>query len=192
MKKLICVLTAVLCCAACFVPCFAAIDVYFTLQAFQQPGENVKLSVNISKDSALYTTEFFITYDENTLEFIENKSDTGTITAELNPYFSATKVSDGKIKVSYTSAKPLDSAGELCSLEFRAKSNTYTEFKADIDHAETFDGEHIRSLSVQTSPTSINIVKQFYLGTGALIAIIAAVCAVTVSVVIFIKKKKRR
>ncbi len=192
MKKLICVLTAILCLATCFVPCFAATDVYFTLQAFQQPGENVKLSVNISKDSALYTTEFFITYDENTLEFIESKSDTGAITAELNPYFSATKVSDGKVKVSYTSAKPLDSAGELCSLEFRAKNNTYAEFKADIDHAETFDGEHIRSLSVQSSDTSLTVTKQPSVSIGAAAAVIAAFFAVVVAVIIIIKKKKSK
>ncbi len=192
MKKLVCIATVILCLATCFVTCFAATDVCFTLKAFQQPDENVKLSVNISKDSALYTTEFFITYDENTLEFIEADAKAGKIAAELNAYFSATKVSDGRIKVSYTSSKALDSAGELCTLEFRTKKDSYINFDIEVDHAETFDGEHIRSLSTQTSQTSISVAKQFYLGTGAVIAIIGAICAAVIAVVIIVKNKKSK
>lgn len=192
MKKLVCILTAMLCLSTCFVPCFAAADVGFTLRASQQPDENVKLSVYISKDSSLYTTEFFITYDENTLEYVEAGSKAGEITAELNPYFSATKVSDGKVKVSYTSAKPLDSAGELCLLEFRAQNDSKVDFGIEIDHAETFDGKHIRSLTAQTTPTNISVIKQFYIGTGAVTAIIAAVCVAAAGVIILIKKKKHK
>ena len=192
MKKLVCIATVIFCLAACFVPCYAAHTVIFTLKAEQQPEENVKLSVTISKDSSLYTSEFFINYDENTLDFIESKAKAGEITAELQPYFSATKVSDSKIKVSYTSSKPLDIGGTLCELEFRAKKDIYTGFIIEIDHAETFDGEHIRSLDVECVGTGVEVTEQFHLNAAVLIVIAAAICTAAITAVIYIKKKKSR
>lgn len=192
MKKLICIATVIFCLVACFVPCSAAHTVIFTLKAEQQPEENVKLSVTVSKDSSLYTSEFFINYDENALDFIERKAKAGEITTELHPYFSATKVSDGKIKISYTSSKPLDISGILCELEFRAEKDTYTGFNIEIDHAETFDGEHIRSLDVECADISVEVTEQFRLNTAVLIAIAAAICAVVITAVVYIKKKKSK
>ncbi len=188
MKKLICLATVIFCLSTCFLPCFAASDIICTLKAEQPPKENVTLSVNISKDSSLYTTEFYIHFNPDDVEYLKNKTSVGKITEELDPYFSATEVSDGKIKISYTSTKPLNTAGELCKLEFRAKTDAFTFFNIEIEHAETFDGE-IRSLTHQAVNANVTITKQSSSAITVIIVSCCAVVAVTVAV-IAVKKKK--
>lgn len=191
MKKLVCIITVLLCLGTCFMSCLAAPDLYFTLRAEQQPKENVKLNVNISKDAALYTTEFYINYNTDEVKFLESKSAVGENAAELNPVFSATEISKGRIKVSYTATSPLDDAGALCVLEFRAKADTIAYFNMEAEHAETFDGEHIRSLSMHCTATSTQVQKQAHISTGAVVAVIAAAAAAVIAVVIIKKKKSK-
>ncbi len=190
MKKLLSLAAVVLCLSTCFIHCFAASDIIFTLKAEQPQKENISLSVNVSKDSALYTTEFYIHFNADEVEFIESKFTAGEIVAELDPYFSATEVSEGKVKVSYTSTNPLDSAGELCKLEFRAKEDSFAYFNIEIEHAETFDGEEIRTLTTQGENTSLTIKKQPAVNLIVIIVSVCAVIAAAAVAIAVIKNKK--
>lgn len=191
MKKIICLFTAFVCLCAFTVPCLAATDVIFTLKAEQQHNKNVIANIYISKDSSLYTTEFNITFDPNELEFIEKSIAAGDAIKELDPYISANQVAPGQVKISYTCTEPIDKSGELCRIELRAKTNTQAKIDIEIDHAETFDGDHIRSLSAQAEGTVINITKQANFPFAAVIIGIVAVAAVA-AVIVTIKKRKHK
>ncbi len=192
MKKLVCILTVLLCLCACAVPCFAEnADVVFTLKAEQKPEENVAVNIFASKDSSLYTTEFYITYDKGSLEFVEDSAVPGEAVASLNPIVTAIEVVPGKIKVSYTSTKPFDQSGAICRVEFRALRTAEVPLSIEIEHAETFDGEHIRSLTTIGDGTRVSITEQpAEVSLVAIIVAVALVVGVIVAAVIVIKKKK--
>ncbi len=188
MKKLVCILTALLLLCVYTIPCLAA-DVVFTVKAEQELKENVVVTVYASKDSALYTTEFYLSYAPADLRFVENSIKAGQAVANLNSYVSATKVSDGKIKISYTATKPLDEAGAVCQLEFRALRSTSAPIFIEIEHAETFDGEHIIALEAEGEGTRAPVTEQPV--ELPLVAIFVAVMVVGIIVLIVLIKKKK-
>ncbi|MBQ5823800.1 MAG: hypothetical protein IIW48_03220 [Clostridia bacterium] len=191
MKKLICIIMALLCLPASVIPCCASSDVIFTVFATQEEGENITVDINVSKDSALYTTEFYILYNANDVKFAEGSEKGGDIVKELDPYITATEIEPGKVKVSYTSTKPLDSAGLLCRLEFRAKTTGYVHFNIEVDHAESFDGEEIYALTTQSSPGSVSAKKQ---ASPVIIAAIAAggIAVVAAATLLIVKKQSSK
>lgn len=192
MKKLICILTALLILCAAAVPCFAeeTADIILTVKAEQEPKENVVVYVYASKDSALYTTEFYLTYASADLEFIENSIRPGDAVDGLNPIVTATEVAEGKLKISYTGTEPLDEAGAICKLEFRAERSTSAPIFIEIEHAETFDGEHIRALTAKGEGTRANVTEQPVQLPYA--AIFAAVLLIGIVVVFILIRKKNR
>ncbi len=188
MKKLICIATALLCLLASAIPCYASADIIFTVSANQPKLQNITVDINVSKDSALYTTEFYIFYSAHDVEFIEGSEKGGDIVKELDPYITATMVEPGKIKVSYTSTKPLDSAGVLCSLKFRAKTTGFVNFNIEVEHAESFDGEEIYTLSTISENTSITTKKQA--SAGLIVAIVTGCVAIAAAVTYVALNKK--
>lgn len=191
MKKLICIATALLCLLASTFPCYASADVIFTVKADQPKMQNITVDINVSKDSALYTTEFYVIYSAHDVEFISGSEKGGDIVDELDPYITANETEPGKIKVSYTSTKPLNSAGVLCSLKFRAKTTGFVYFNIEVDHAESFDGEEIYSLTTMAQNAGITTEKQASPVTVAVIVAAVVAAGVVVAVVVLKKKKKK-
>lgn len=192
MKKLICILSALLILCVCAIPCFAeeTADIILTVKAEQEPEENVVVYVYASKDSALYTTEFYLTYAPADLKFIANSVMPGDAVKGLNPIVTATEVAQGKLKLSYTVTDPLDESGAICKLEFRAERSTSAPIFIEIEHAETFDGEHIRSLTAKGQGTRANVTEQPVQLPYA--AIFAAVLLIGIVVVFILIRKKKR
>lgn len=191
MKKLICIITVLLCITASTLPCLASPDVIFTVSAFQEKGNNITVDINVSKDSALYTTEFYILFDHNVVSFVRGSEKGGDIVAGLKPYITATEVEDGKIKVSYTSTKPLNTAGVLCRLEFRSKTDSFVRFDIEVEHAESFDGKEIYSLTAEGVYGSVSAQKQTPAGV-TVVAVAVSVAAVVAVTVLIAKKKNRK
>ncbi len=192
MKKLICILFALHILCLCAIPCFAeeSADIILTVKAEQEPEENVVVYVYASKDSALYTTEFYLTYAQADLEFIANSAIPGDAVKELNPIVTATEVAEGKLKISYTGTEPLDEAGAICKLEFRAERSTSAPLFIEIEHAETFDGKNIRALTAKGEGTRANVTEQPVQLPYA--AIFAAVLLIGIVVVFVLIRKKNR
>ena len=192
MKKLICILFALLILCLCAIPCFAeeSADIILTVKAEQKPKENVVVYVYASKDSALYTTEFYLTYAQADLEFIANSAIPGDAVKELNPIVTATEIAEGKLKISYTGTEPLDEAGAICKLEFRAERSTSAPLFIEIEHAETFDGKNIRALTAKGEGTRANVTEQPVQLPYA--AIFAAVLLIGIVVVFVLIRKKNR
>ncbi len=191
MKKLICIFTALLCITAGAIPCLASPDVIFTVSASQEKGRNIVVDIKVSKDSSLYTTEFYILFDPTDVAFVRDSEKGGDIVAGLKPYITATEVEAGKIKVSYTSTKSLDTAGVLCQLEFRSKTDSFVRFDIEVEHAESFDGKEIYALTTQGVYGSVTAKKQT--SVGVTVAVVAAGgAAVAAAAVLIAKKKKSR
>lgn len=188
MKKLICIATALICLLASAIPCYASPDIIYTVTANQPKFQNITVDINVSKDSSLYTTEFYIIYSAHDVEFIEGSEKGGDIVKELDPYITATVVDYGKIKVSYTSTKPLDSAGVLCSLKFRAKTTGFVNFNIEVEHAESFNGEEIYSLTTLAESTAITAKKQ---ASAALIITIVTGCVAIAAAVTYVALNKK-
>ncbi|MBR6618991.1 MAG: hypothetical protein IKK85_01460 [Clostridia bacterium] len=144
MKKLVLFLSVLL----CFLFSFSAVaaDGAITLEAKQIENEIV-LALNISENSKLCTTEIYIEYPEDAVEFKTGSCVAGSAAAELSPYITASVLSDGILKISYTCTDVLTAGGEICTLSFKPKKDATVIFTPEIEHAETFDGKHIRSLS---------------------------------------------
>jgi len=191
MKKLVCILTVLLCLFSCAVPCFAAdaADVTFTVKGEQPPKENVVINVYVSNDSSLYATDFYIIYAESDLKFIKKSVTAGEAASLLNPMITATEVAPGKVKISYASSNPIDISGSICRLEFRALRDTSAPVKLEIESAATYDGKHIRSLTTNVENTRISITKQPV--DIALVAVFVAVLVVGIIVLIVVIKKKK-
>ena len=193
MKKLVCILTVLLCLCAFSLPCFAAdeADVIFTVKAEQKQDENVVVTVVASENSSLYTTEFCITYAVSDLEIIENSIMPGGAVKDLNPIVTLNRVAEDKIKISYTATEPFNDEGAICRFECRALKSTSSPLFIDVEHAETFDGEHIRSLTAQGKGTRVSITEQPV--KLSLVAVFVIIMVVGIIVVfILIKKQKSK
>ena len=182
-------LTFVLLCVFSF-NCFAAGSFDMSLSAAQREGENLSVTVNVSEGSALYTTEFYVLYNADELEFEADSGTWGEATKELSPYITVVEAEKGKLKASYTATKSLDGGGALLSFEFKAKKDTVTDLKLEVEHAETFDGEHIRSLEVTAKGTQVQVEKQSDVLPVVLACVGVAVVAVAVVVAVKLKKNK--
>lgn len=189
MKKLVCILTVLLCLCAFAVPCFAAdADVIYTVQGEQKPDENVVVNVYVSKDSSLCATDFYVIFPESDLKFVKNSAIAGAQAASLNPLVTATQVAPGKIKVSYACSNPLEVSASICRLEFRALRTTSTPVKLEVESAATYDGEHIRALTTHVDNTRISITQQPV--ELSLVAIFVIILVVGIIVVIILIKKQ--
>lgn len=185
MKKLTVILSALFC--ALFSFSASAADGVIALEAKQAENEIV-LSLNISENSRLCTTEIYVEYPQDALEFKAGSCVAGAAAAELSPYITASVLSDGTLKISYTCTEVLNAGGEICKLSFKPKKDATVKFTPEIEHAETFDGKHIRSLDF--TATGCEAVAEANNSSIAFILIAAgAVAAVTVTVII-IKKRK--
>lgn len=192
MKKLVCILTVLLCIFTFSVPCFAEdADVIFSVRGEQKPKENVDVNICVSKDSSLYATDFYINYAEVDLEFVEKSVAAGAASYSLNPLITATRVAPGRIKISYACSKPVEESGSICMLEFRALKTTSAPVKLEIESAATYDGKNIRSLTTKVENARISITEQPV--DISLVAVFAAVLVVGgIVLIILLKKKKGR
>lgn len=186
MKKLSLILSVLL----CFLFSFSAVaaDGVITLEAKQVENEIV-LALNISENSKLCTTEIYIEYPEDAVEFKTGSCVAGSAAAELAPYITASVLSDGILKISYTCTEVLTAGGEICTLSFKPKKDTAVKFTPEIEHAETFDGKHIRSLDFTAEGCEAAAQSN---NSNAIIicaAVIALAAAVIIAVII-IKKRK--
>lgn len=134
-------------------------NVNFHLSVSQQEKENAVISVNISESSELYTTEFYIGFDSDKLEFVNGSENAGAACAGLSPYITANEIEPGRIKVSYTCTQPLVSSGELISLGFEVREDSLNKFTLEIEHAETFDGKDISELSFSADGCEAELTK---------------------------------
>lgn len=172
MKK---ILSAFLFFVLCTVLCLNAFAVggELTLSAVQEKNE-VVLTLNISENSQLCTTEIYIDFDAAVLEFKKGSETVGDSAVQLSPYITATEISEGRLKISYTCTEALENGGALCTVVFRPEADSMAVFTPEVEHAETFDGEHIRTISLDSKGCTIQVEKQFS------VQVIIAVCAVCI------------
>ncbi len=184
MKKIISAAVSVLLCLAFALPCFAAGNT-LAVEAFQPENSNVEVKISVvNKDSELYTTEFYVIYDPNSIEYIEGSHSLSEDVAELSPYLTVAVQEKGRLKLSYTSTEALRESATLCKLSFKPLKNTLTAIDLEIEHAETFDGEHIRSLEFTANGTTVHATE---IPFWAHINVAAAgVCAVMILGIILI------
>ena len=188
MKKLTIILSVLFCFLFSF--CVFAADGMIMLNAYGEENEIV-LSVGISENSKLCTTEIYVYFDSSALEFCSGSELAGSAVESLSPYITANVVSDGKLKISYTCTEALTDGGEICKVSFKAKKDAQVQFTPEIEHAETFDGEHIRSLDFTAQGCECSVTKPS--PSAAVIAVAAAgAAAVIAAAVIIIKKKTRK
>ena len=195
MKKLFSIiLVAVLC--LCFASNAFAADLHLSLDAFQPENSNLDVKVDITANSALYTTEFFITYESDKMEFVEGSVTTGDAAQELSPYLIATLVEPGKLKISYTATEALNAEGTLCRMSFKPRGNHYVTLGLEVEHAETFDGENFPALDLIPVGTSTHVTEiPFWAGENIAAAAIVLVMLFGIAVVIVLRirhKKKQR
>lgn len=186
MKKIFAAVLSVLFCALLSFSAFAA-DGQLTLKALQENDEIV-LYVNISESSQLCTTEFYINFSSEALEFKPGSQTVGNAAESLSPYITANEISDGKLKISYTCTKALTAGGELCKLSFKPKKDATVHFTPEIEHVETFDGEHILSLDFSADGCAVEVEKSESVFAGVMLALL--ITAVGAIVFIIIKKRK--
>ncbi len=186
MKKLALILSVLL----CFLFSFSAVaaDGAITLEATQVENEIV-LALNISENSKLCTTEIYIEYPEDAVEFKTGSCVAGPAAAELSPYITASVLSDGILKISYTCTEVLTAGGEFCKLSFKPKKDTTVKFTPEIEHAETFDGKHIRSLDFTAEGCEFTAQSN---NSNAIIlcAVVIALAAAVIIAATIIKKRK--
>ena len=185
------ILTAMLClCFAC--NAFAA-GSHLSLDAFQPENSNLDVKVDITANSALYTTEFYITYESDKMEFVEGSVVTGDAAQEVSPYLIATQVEEGRIKISYTATEALNKEGALCRMSFKPRGNHYVTLGLEIEHAETFDGEEILPLELTPVGTSTHVTEiPFWAGENIAAAAIVLVMLFGIAVVIILRIRHKK
>ena len=189
MKKLVCVLTALLLLAACVLPC-AAVDFSCAVPTVKG-GQKTQLSLRVDENSNLYTAEFVLTYDAKSYRYTGTYAP-GDACEGLSPYLEVAENESGKIKIVYTATEPLTASGALCTLGFQAKRGAERgDFSLTAEHAETFDGEHIRKLPVSAAGTqgTIEPASNAVQIIGCALAVIGVGLCVTALV---LKSKKRK
>ncbi len=187
MKNIFVSLTAVLICALLSFGAAAAGSA-LTLEAFAEENEIV-LHIDISGNSQLCTTEFYIQFDADALEFKQGSEAAGNAVKELSPYITANVVSDGVLKIGYTCTEALAQGGELCSVTFKPLKDAAVHFTPEIEHAETFDGEHIRSINLNAEGCSVQVTKPAL--SAAVIALVAVGAAAVIAVTVIVIKKRK-
>lgn len=168
---------------------FAAGTAGFSLSVSQQEEENAVISVNVSENSGLYTTEFFICFDTEKLEYIKGSERAGAACDGLSPYITANETEEGRLKVSYTCTKPLENGGEMIILEFESKQDAVNEIELEIEHAETFDGADIIPLEFEAAGTKATLQETAKPLQTALALAVPVAAAIIIAVGIKIKKK---
>lgn len=195
MKKLFSVVISASLMLLMCLPCLGAGS--FTLTAVQaEPAEGCDnfAAVCISESSDVYTVEFKVKYDTAVMEYVADSAGLGDASKNVHAYFSVNEQVEGIITVSYTGTEPLTDGGVLCGFGFKAKTRDETKTRVDIefDHAETFDGEHIRRLDCTATGVELTAAKQ----SNTPVAVIAAVAfggaaVVAAAVIILIRRKKK-
>ena len=185
------ILVTVLC--LCFASSAFAADLHLSLDAFQPENSNLDVKVDITANSALYTTEFFITYESDKMEFVEGSVVTGDAAQEVSPYLIATQVEEGKIKISYTATEALNKEGTLCRMSFKPRGNHYVTLGLEIEHAETFDGENFPALEITPVGTSTHVTEiPFWAGENIAAAAIVLVMLLGIAVVIVLRIRHKK
>lgn len=189
MKKIATVFLSVLFCFVFAFGSFAADVNRLSLKAFQPENSNIEVKVNVvNDDSNLYTTEFYIIYDTNSIEYIEGSHCVHEDVKELSPYLTVTEAEKGRIKVSYTSTEGLKKAATLCKMSFKPKSDTLTSLDLEVEHAETFDGDNIRTLDFVSNGTTVHATKiPFWAHINVAAAGVCAVLILGIIVVLFLR-----
>lgn len=192
MKKLVkFILVSVLC--LCFASNALAADIHLTLDAFQPENSNLDVKVDITANSALYTTEFYITYESDKIEFVEGSVVTGDAAEEISPYLIATQVGEGKIKISYTATEELNREGTLCRMSFKPRGNHYVTLGLEVEHAETFDGENFPTLELIPVGTSTHVTEiPFWAGENIAAAAVVLVMLLGIAVVIVLRIRHKK
>ena len=186
MKKLTLILSVLFCVLFSF-SAFAA-DGAITLEA-KQVENDILLSLDISENSKLCTTEIYVEYPEDAVEFKAGSCIAGSATAKLAPYITANVLSDDILKISYTCTDILTAGGEICTLSFKPKKDTTVNFTPEIEHAETFDGKHIRSLDFTAEGCEV-VIESSNSDTIIVCAVIIALAAAAFVAAAIIKKRK--
>ncbi len=195
MKKLASIILVALLCL-CFASNALAADCHLTLDAFQPENSNLDVKVDIAANSTLYTAEFYIIYPSDKMEFVEGSVVTGDAAEEVSPYLIATETEPGRIKISYTATEALNKAGTLCRMSFKPKGNHYVNLDLELEHAETFDGEHIRTLDIKPIGVATHITEiPFWAGENIAAAAVVIVMLLGIALVIVLRirhKKKQK
>ena len=190
MKKLFTVLLALSLIAAFALSCRA---VEFSCAIPQvKGGQKTELSLCVDEGSNLFTAEFVLTYDVNSYRFTGTFAP-GDACEGLSPYLNVTESEPGRIKVIYTATEPLTASGALCTLGFQAARRAEKgAFGLTAEHAETFDGEHIRKLSVAANGTQgvIEPAANTVAFLGCALAVLGA-CLCVIALVLKKKKGKK-
>ncbi len=189
MKKLFCILTALLLLAVSVLPA-CAVDFSCAVPTVKG-GKKTELSLNVDEKSDLYTAEFVLTYDPNSYRYT-GKFAPGRACEGLSPYLEIAETEPGKIKIVYTATEPLTASGALCTLGFRTgRRAEQGVFDLTVEHAETFDGKHIRTLPV-TAPGTRGVIEtsgNLLMVIGCTLAVIG-VCLCLTGLLIKLKQKR--
>ncbi|MBQ2963375.1 MAG: hypothetical protein IJE14_01820 [Clostridia bacterium] len=192
MKKLFSIILVTLLCL-CFASNSFAAGTHLSLDAFQPENSNLDVKVDITANSALYTTEFYITYESDKIEFVEGSVTTGDAAQELSPYLIATLVEPGRLKISYTATEALNNAGTLCRMSFKPRGNHYVTLDLEIEHAEGFDGENFPALEFIPVGTSTHVTEiPFWAGENIAAAAVVLVMLFGIAVVIVLRIKHKK
>lgn len=192
MKRIASVLLVAMLCL-CFASQAFAAGTHLTLDAFQPENSNLDVKVDISANSALYTAEFYINYPSDKMEFVEGSVVTGDAVEEVSPYLIATETEPGRIKISYTATEAINKEGALCRMSFKPRGNHYVTLGLELEHAETFDGEHIRTLELTSTGTSTHITEiPFWAGENIAAAAVVLVMIFGIAVVIILRIKHKK
>lgn len=194
MKKLFAGAISVVLMLLMCLPCLGAGS--FTLKAVQaEPvnGCDNFVAVCISEKSDVYTVEFKIKYDTQVMEYAADSAALGDASKNVHAYFSVNEQEEGTITASYTGTEPLENGGVLCGFGFKSKAKDETKTRVDIefDHAETFDGRHIRRLDCTATGVELIAAKQIGSPTAAIALAAAGGVAIVAAVVIILVKRKR-
>lgn len=192
MKRFFSIILAGMLCLCFACNAFAA-GSHLSLDAFQPENSNLDVKVDITANSALYTTEFYITYERDKMEFVEGSVVTGDAAQEVSPYLIATQVEEGRIKISYTATEALNKEGALCRMSFKPRGNHYVTLGLEIEHAETFDGEEILPLELTPVGTSTHVTEiPFWAGENIAAAAIVLVMLFGIAVVIILRIRHKK
>ena len=154
-------------------------------------GKEVPLSLRVDENSALYTAEFVLAFDENSYRFTGAFAP-GSACEGLSPYLNVTQPGPGKVKIVYTATEPLTAGGALCTLGFRAvRGADQGVFELTVEHAETFDGERIRKLAFTASGTQ-GIIEPAASSVPLIMCAIAWVGVLLCAIVVIKKRKSKK
>ena len=185
MKKLVIILSIFLC--FLFSYSVSASDGAITLEA-QQIENEIVLTFNVTENSGLCTTEIYVDFAQDVLEFKAGSQAIGAAAAELSPYVTANIANDGRLKISYTCTEPLTTGGEICCVSFKPKKDAAVQFTPEIEHAETFDGKNILSLEFTAECCTIVAEKS----SSSAVVFIAAGAAIIIAAAISVPAIKKR